>query len=522
MPHISIVTPVYKPDLDTFRACARSVLAQISPSWQWCLFQDGAHDGPTAAELKRMQTDERVVVGGSDENRGIAAATNGAISTATGEFVAFLDQDDVLHPSALRYVSLAILDNPDVDVIYTDEDKIDQSGKHLATFRKPRWSPERLRHQNYVSHLTVIRRSLVEELGGLRPEFDGSQDYDLILRATERARQVVHIPKVLYHWRMSPSSTAQDPNSKPAAHRAAVRAVEEHCSRVGLLADVELMENYYVRVKRKNTWTPKVSIVVPSRGSRGKIGTDTVVLVENCIESILRMSTYPDFEIVVVLDAESPAAVRQYLLEQYSTSVKIVNYPEDFNFSDKINRGVVASSGEVVIALNDDTQVISPSWIEELIGHLVQPDVGMVGPLLLLDDGRVQSAGHFYEAGAHHVAAGVLSSENGPFGVLTFPAERSGLTFACTAFRRSVFEYVGGLSIEFPRAFNDVDFGNKLLMSDMRIVWTPDAVLYHFESLTRDPRVEEFEVARLYARWGHLINARDPYVPSFRRQFRGM
>lgn len=474
------------------------------------------------AMLARAETDRRIVVSGSDTNRGIAAATNGAIAQAAGEFIAFLDQDDELHPLALKYVEQAIRFNPDVDVIYTDEDKLDMSGQRFGAFRKPSWSPERLRHQNYLSHLTVIRRSLIEQIGGLRSEFDGSQDYDLVLRATECARQVVHIPKVLYHWRMSASSTAQDPAAKPAAHHAAVRAVEEHCVRVGIPATVELMDNLYLRVRRESSWTPKVSIVVPTRGSTGRVGIDTVVLVENCVESVLQMSTYPNFEIVVVLDVEAPDSVRQFLLERDSSRVNVVDYDRPFNFSDKVNRGVVASSGEVVIALNDDTQVISPGWIEELVAHLADPDVGMVGPLLLLADGRVQSAGHYYDDGAHHVAAGVMNSNPGPFGVLTFPAERSGLTFACAAFRRPTFDEVGGLSLEFPRAFNDVDFGNKLTVSGFSIVWTPEAVLYHFESLTRDPRVEESEVKRLYARWGQMMRTRDRYLPSFRRQLRGL
>lgn len=521
MVKISVVTPVFRPDHAALRACARSVRTQSHPDWEWSLYDDGSGDGPLTALLEEFANDDRVTVSRGSTNQGISAATNGAIADCSGEWVAFLDQDDELHPLALKLIAQAIDQHPDADVIYTDEDKLDRAGQRFGAFRKPEWSPERLRHQNYLSHLTVIRRSLIDEIGGLRSDFDGSQDYDLVLRATERARRVVHIPRVLYHWRMSPTSTAEDPSAKPAAHRAAVRAVQEHCTRVGVDATVDLMPNMYLDVRRNLTWAPKVSIVIPSRGSQGRIGESQVVLVENCVESILTSSSYAEIEVVVVLDVDAPSAVRERLASRDPARITVLDYDLPFNFSDKINRGVVASTGDVVVALNDDTQVISPDWIEQLLVHLTDPGVGMVGPLLLLEDGRIQSAGHFYDDGAHHVAAGVMSNEPGPFGVLTFPSERSGLTFACVAMRRAVFEDAGGLSVDFPKAFNDVDFGNKLMMNGYRIIWTPKSRLYHFESLTRDPRVEEFEVKRLYDRWGRLLSARDPFLPSFRRQLRG-
>ena len=519
---ISIVTPVFNPPVWALELCAQSVLPQLGNHCEWVLVDDGSTDDSHKPVLKRLGGLAHVTVVFAEHNHGISGATNTAMSHASGEYVAFLDQDDELAASAIDRVVRCIDATDEIDVVYSDEDKIDENGRCSGAFRKPDWSPERLRHQNYLSHLTVIRRSLVNAVGGLRPEFDGSQDFDLVLRCTERARKIVHIPEVLYHWRTIESSTASDPAAKPQAHLAAVRAVQEHLDRIGITGTASLMSNMYIDIERRLTVTPKVSIVIPSRGSEARIAGAPTCLVENCVASVIETSTYLDYEVVVVLDTDSPAGLGERLTEIDPTRVRIVDFDDDFNFSAKINLGALDSAGSVIIPLNDDVQAAIPDWIEQLVVLLEEPDVGMSAPLLLLEDGRIQSAGHFFDDGAHHVGAGLAPSDPGPFGLLSFESERSGATFAAVAIKRDVFETVGGLFEGFPRAFNDVDFGNKIRMHGYRIVFTPKAVLHHFESLTRDPSVEDFEVRRLYQRWGSVISRPDEYLPQFWRQRYGL
>ena len=515
---LSFVTPVYNPPLWALRECAESLLPQLGSEIEWILVDDGSSSGDHLGILSECEHTSAVTVIRNPVNAGISCATNDGIAAARGTHIAFLDQDDLVAPRACEVVCELLAADVEIDVLYSDEDKIDENGRRYDRFRKPDWSPERLRHQNYLSHLTVIRRELIDLVGGLRPEFDGSQDFDLVLRCTERARKIVHVPEVLYHWRSIASSTASNPSAKPDAHHAAVIAVQEHLNRVGIDGQASLMPNMYVDIQRALVNTPSVSVIIPSCGSEARIGGAATCLVENCVASVLQLSTYSNIEVVVVLDEHSPVGLDKRLRSMDPGRVEVLPFGEKFNFSSKINRGVLASRGDVIIPLNDDTQVATPHWIEELLVHLDEPEVAMVAPLLLLEDGRVQSAGHFFEDGAHHVGAGLAFGDPGPFGVMSFASERSGATFAAVAIRRDIYETVGGLCEDFPRAFNDVDFGNKLRQNGFRIVFTPKAVLHHFESLTRDPRVEEFEVRNLYRRWGSLIAAPDEYLPSFWRQ----
>jgi GT2 family glycosyltransferase len=518
-PLISFVTPLYNPPLWALEKCAASLIPQLGHDVEWVLVDDGSSSRDHLGLLAKVEATPGVTVCRELVNAGISAATNVGIARSRGRFVAFIDQDDLLAAGACAALRALLDQDEQIDIVYSDEDKVDENGHFYGRFRKPDWSPERLRHQNYLSHLTVIRRALIEEVGGLRPEFDGSQDYDLVLRCSERAQRIVHIPEVLYHWRAIATSTASDPAAKPTAHLAAVRAVQEHLDRQGVVGQASLMPNMYIDVQRLPEWRPSVSIVIPSRGSVGRIGGAPTCLVENCVASIFAVSTYSEIEVIVVLDEESPEDLEEQLRAIDCDRVRAVPFSGEFNFSAKVNLGVLHSSGEVVVPLNDDTQVVTPGWLEELLVYLVEPDVGMTAPLLLLEDGRVQSAGHFFSDGTHHVGAGLAFGDAGPFGVLSFPSERSGATFAAVAVRREVYEAVGGLCEDFPRAFNDVDFGNKLRLEGYRIVLTPKAVLHHFESLTRDPRVEESEVRNVYRRWGSILSRRDEYLDSFWKQY---
>jgi GT2 family glycosyltransferase len=505
------VTPVFDPPEHAFRACIESVLAQTHSSWEWCLADDASSQPHVRDLLRFAETDPRVKVSRQESNEGIVAASNRAASRATGDFICLLDHDDLLATDALKTVARAVREFPDVDYIYSDEDKIDAAGHRYDRFFKPDWSPERLLGQNYCSHLSTIRRSIFEQVGGFRTGFDGSQDYDLVLRVTERARRVVHIPEVLYHWRAVAGSTASDFDAKPQAFDAAVKALRGHLERTGQAAEVEQTASGYYRVRRRVAGRPLVSIIMPTRGSSKAIWGQVTCLATNAVRSIVERTSYENFEVVVVHDSSTPECELETMHLLLGERFVPIEYPHEFDFADKTNRGVVASSGDIVLMLNDDTQVESTDWIETLSGHLSVPDVGMVGPLLLLADGRIQSAGHYNDGTPHNLGTGALPNGGGPFGMFAVAGERTGVTAACAAIRREVYEEVGGLSTTFPRSFNDVDLAFKLLKLGYRIIWTPFAILHHFESMTRDPRVESDEVEALYDRWGLMMET-EPYA----------
>jgi GT2 family glycosyltransferase len=510
-PLFSIITPVFNPPESAFRACIDSVFEQGFDDWEWCIADDGSTEPHVEALLRSAEADPRVKVVRDQANGGIVAASNRAAALATGEFLCLLDHDDLLSVHALDSVARVIEEEPDVDYIYSDEDKIDAEGNRYDRFCKPDWSPERLLGQNYCSHLSTIRRSLFDEVGGFRTGFDGSQDYDLILRVTEQARRVVHIPDVLYHWQAVSGSTAADFDAKPQAFDSALEAIRGHLERTGQDAEVDQSEYGYYRVRRPVVGSPLVSIIMPTNGSSKSVWGVTTCLATNAVRSIVEQSTYENIEVVVVHDSPTPTRELDAMRDLLGDRFVPVEYPFDFDFADKINRGVVHSSGDVVLMLNDDTQVVSPDWIETLLGHLSVPDVGMVGPLLLLADGRIQSAGHHNDRTPHNLGAGALPREGGPFGMFGVAGERTGLTAACAAIRRDVFDEIGGLSTSFPRSFNDVDLGFKLLRRGYRLIWTPFAQLYHFESLTRDPTVSVDEVDALFDRWGATLEE-EPYA----------
>lgn len=519
---LTLVTPVFNPEIHEFDLCISSVLAQSVSAWEWILVDDGSSVVDHFQRIEDLSSDSRVQFIKSEVNLGISSATNVAIDRASGDFVAFLDQDDMLQVNAVEVMLERIENDRSIDILYSDEDKILDGNIFASPFFKPNWSPERFRHQNYLNHLTVIRRSLIEEVGGLRSEFDGSQDYDLLLRASELARKIVHVPEVLYHWRASSGSVASTPLAKPRAHDAAVLAVQEHLDRVGISGTASLLDNFYIGVNREPVATPPVSIIIPTNGATRRVAWQLTCLIENCVESILTLTDYPDYEVIIVLDEDSSPYARNYLESHQDPRISVVEFSGPFNYSKKINVGVLKARGDVVLPLNDDTQVIESTWITDMVKFFDEGDVGAVAPVLLLEDGRIQSAGHFFNDGVHHVAPGAPAHETGPFGVLTFPSERSGVTFAAVALRREQFLAYGGLSERFPRSFNDVDFCNKLLADGYRIICNGQRALYHFESLTRDPKVEQDEVESLYRYWGSKLSSPDPYLPQFWRQMLGL
>lgn len=510
---IGILTPVFDPPVDALELCIRSVVNQTHANWKWWIVDDASSSEAVIGVLRRAAaSDSRIHLLERSINGGICAASQEALELVSTEFVALLDHDDELHPEALSSVNQALRDNPNVDYLYSDEDKIDHEGNHFDIFLKPDFSPERLRGQNYCCHLSIFRTSLALEVGGFRLGFDGSQDYDLILRVTERARSVVHIPEVLYHWRVVPGSTAASVDAKPYAYQAAVMALSDHLERTGIRGHIEDAGFGYHRVRREVIGSPLVSVIIPTCGSRKVIGGIDTCLVVNTVQSVHRTSTYKNIEFIVVADSHTPTYVRDELLGLGIDRLSIVTYDRPFNFSDKCNLGFAASNGDYVLLLNDDIQIITNDWIEWLLGHAQERHVGMVGPLLLFESGLIQSAGHSNTPSPHNFRAGEFPNQPGEFGILAVARECSGVTGAVAMLRRDVYFEVGGLSVQFPNCFNDVDLAFKLLQLGYSIIWTPHARLYHFESASRDATVDKKELDLLLNRWGRFFDG-DKYCP---------
>lgn len=512
-PTISVVTPVYDTDEGVLRECVASVRAQTYGKWQLCLVDDASpspHVWPLLVEL--AAPDPRIRVRRREVNGGIVAASNDAIALSDGNVVALLDHDDLLHPSALREIANIFIHEPDVDYVYSDEDIVDMGGRRGNPFYKPDWSPERFRNQMYTCHLSAIRRSVGDEVGWFRPGYDGSQDWDLILRVTERARRIVHIPKVLYHWRTVPTSVLSGDDVKPYAYEAAKRAIADHCERVGIDAEViELERRGHFRVKRRVQGTPLVSIVIPTRGGRGAVWGRERVMVVEAVRSILNRSTWEQLELVVVADGDTPGEVIDELQSLTGERLRLVPFNRPFDFSAKCNLGAAHASGELLLFLNDDVEVITPDWIESLAGLAQEPDVGAVGCELLFEDGRIQHVGHVLIGGdPGHLLFGRSPETLANRLAVCLDREVSGVTGAALMCRADVFDEVGGFSPEFPGNYQDVDFCMKVRASGRRVVVTPHARLYHFESMSRDPTVSTTELARLRERWWTWTH-QDPY-----------
>jgi GT2 family glycosyltransferase len=520
MPRFSLITPVYNPPADVLEAMLASVRAQTFADWEHCLVDDASPDPHVQEILQRAaKQDPRFRVLRREGNGGIVAASNDALACAGGEFVALLDHDDELHPDALGLVHRMLCETPEADYAYSDEDKIDEVGNHSAPFFKPDWSPERFRAQMYTCHFSVLRRSLVDEVGGFDPDYEGSQDWDLILKVTEKARAVVHVPQVLYSWRMLPGSTAGGGEAaKPYAFTAGTRALQAHCDRIGFEAEVVAdkafpgVHHLLPRMREK----PPVSIIIPTAGTMREVWSEHRVLVTHCVRSIVRRSLYPNYEIVVVADPSVTPAVRAELAEIAGDRLQIVDFERPFHYSQKINVGALAASGDHFLMLNDDIEVITRDWIERLLMYSRHDGVGAVGAKLLFGDGRIQHAGViFIGGGPGHTYRGFSRDYPGYAANALVPANFSAVTGACTMSPRAAFEEVGGLSQHFPVNFNDIDYCLKLQSRGYRVVLDPDTRLYHFESSSRSTDVAGWERELLRTRWGAVVDPDPFYNPNF-------
>ena len=472
---------------------------------------------------KYRARDRRIRVVFREANGHISAASNSALALASGEYVALLDHDDELTPDALYEIASLVNRQPEVDMIYSDEDKIDTQGKRHSPFFKPDWSPDTFLSLMYTCHLGVYRTALVRRIGGFREGFEGSQDYDLVLRLTEQTEKIAHIPKVLYHWRSIPASSAANFQAKDYAQDAGLRAIREAVQRRGEEADVEPiagMSGRY-RVKYRLRGRPKVSIIIPTR--------DLSAFLETCLKSIFEKTAYDHFEVIVVdngsREPETLDLFRRWK-EKEPSRFRVAPLPIPFNFPALINEGVRNAGGELVLLLNNDIEVVSQEWLSEMAAQALRPRVGAVGVKLLYPDDTVQHAGVVLGIGgiAGHSHKYSANDRPGYFDRLRITANCAAVTGACLMVKKSLFQEVGGFDEALSVAFNDVDFCIRLLKAGYYNLCLSHLTLYHHESQTRGPEdtVEKQirfkgEIDLMKERWGSLLKNDPFYSPHLTR-----
>lgn len=515
----SILVPLYNTPERFLREMIASVQHQTYTNWELCLADGSDDQHPEVAEIVREMAaeDPRIRYKKLDENMGISGNTNACIDMATGDYIALFDHDDLLHPSVLFEDMIAICEQ-DADFLYTDENTFQDTPKdayfpHL----KPDFAPDNLRANNYICHFTVFSRELQQKVGYFRPECDGSQDFDMVLRLTEQAKHIVHIPKILYYWRAHKGSVASDVSAKPYVIDAAHKAISDHLARVGLEGEVldSVVPSMY-RLKYTINDPKLVSIVICTKDHRDDL--------KLCVESILNKTTYPNYEIVIVENNSTEPETFEYYKElEQNPLIRVVTWTspvKEFNYSAINNYGVEQSKGEYVLLLNNDTEVISPNWLEEMVMYAQRSDVGAVGAKLYYPDNTIQHAGLgiglLTLAGHYH--RNFPRKHPGYMGRLIYAQDVSGVTAACIMMRRDVWNEVHGLDETFKVAFNDVDLCMRIRKAGYLIIFTPYAELYHYESKSRgldsdpDKRARFVgEVNRFQTRWKKELADGDPY-----------
>jgi len=513
-PLISLVMPVWNTPKEILDQTISSALRQTYQNWELCIV-DANSDPDTRQGLSAWsKVDGRLKIRFLDENKGIAENSNEALTLADGEFVGFLDHDDLLAPFSLFEVVQRFQLDRDLDVIYSDEDKINEGGIRFDPFFKPDFSPDFLRSVNYIAHFLVIRKALGDQMGWFREGYDGAQDYDLLLRVIEKARSVVHVPKILYHWRAWTASTASGADAKPYANTSGRKALQEHLNRIGLPAWVENgFDSTFYRTHYHLSSTPLLSIIIPSHENAADL--------KGCIDSILQKTTYPNFEIVIVENGSNqPETYKLYEKLIQDSKISILKWEEPFNFSRLNNWAARRVNGEVLLFLNNDTQVISGEWLEEMLQLAIRPGVGAVGAKLYYPDERIQHAGVIVGVGgvAGHSHKYFSRNDPGYFGHLISVHNVSAVTAACMMVRKQVFQEVHGFDENYILAFGDIDLCLRILQKGYLNVWTPYAELYHHESKTRGVEDSEIkqkrfarEVDQFKLRWNDFLQNGDPF-----------
>ena len=516
-PKISVIVPLYRTPLDYLEQMVESVRSQTYSNWELCLSDGSGAFSPLEDTLKKYaEEDPRIHVVRNEEPMRIAQNTNAAIQEASGDYLAFLDHDDMLTPDALFEVAKALDASPEIRIVYSDEDKMSvRRDRFFEPHFKPDLNPDLLRTVNYICHLFVVRRDLVLKTGLLRPEYDGAQDYDLILRCTEQTDQILHIPKVLYHWRSHEDSTAENPESKRYAFEAGRRAVQDHYARLGIPARV--LDGEWPGLYR--TWylwneKPLVSILIPNKDHRKDL--------ERCICSIEEKSTYRNYEYIIIENNSTQKETFAYYeeLRKKYANLWVVTWDGPFNYSAINNFGASFAKGEYLLLLNNDTEVISPEWMEELLGYCMRQDVGAVGARLFYEDNTIQHAGVVLGFGgvAGHCFVQQPRESTGYCHRIICAQDYSAVTAACMMVKKAAFEAAGGLTEELAVAFNDVDFCLKLKKAGYLVVYNPYAQLYHYESKSRGledtpEKRERFrrEIQTMEERWPGVFTEPDPY-----------
>lgn len=518
-PKISFVVPLYKTPEKYLRRLTESFQEQTYSNWELCFSDGSGAQSPLTELLKELTAkDNRIKYVSHEEPLQISENTNSAIEIATGDFIAFADHDDELTPNALFECVKAINEKPQTLVIYTDEDKMSMDGhKFFQPHFKPDYNPDLLCTVNYICHLFVVSRKVIEKVGGLRSEFDGAQDYDFVLRCVEAVKdeEICHIPKILYHWRCHEDSTAENPESKLYAFEAGRRAVQAHYERTGIHAEVfkgEYLGLYRTKFIRDHD--PLISIIIPNK--------DHIDDLKRCMESIEQKSTYKNYEYIIVENNSTDSATFEYYkkLEAENPKVRMVYWDGVFNYSAINNYGASFAKGEYLLLLNNDTEIINPDCLEELLGYCMRKDVGAVGARLYYEDDTIQHAGVVIGFGgiAGHCFVQQKRGTTGYCHRIICAQDYSAVTAACMMVKKSAFDAVGGLSEELAVAFNDIDFCMKLRKAEYLIVYNPYAELYHYESKSRGledtpEKVARFnkEIATFEKKWPEILENGDPY-----------
>ena len=530
---ISIVVPLYQTPERFLREMIESVCNQTYGNWELCLADASplADGDKTLGEGRKesrttkltgivkeyMEKDDRIRYRILEKNGGISENTNEAIKMATGDFVGLLDHDDLLERDALYEIMEKIAKNDETDVVYTDEDKINRKGtKHLIPNMKPDFNLDLLRSNNYICHFLVARKSIIDQVGGFRKEFDGAQDYDFTFRCTEAARVVAHVPRVLYHWRTHSGSTSDNPDSKMYAFDAGKRAVEAHLARMKVEAKVEETDDLgYYRIRYQLKETPMVSILIPNKDQKESL--------QKCLQSIWEKTEYENYEILIVENNSTKEETFAYYKEiDKKNRVRVLYWDREFNYSAINNFAAREAKGEYLLLLNNDTEVITKGWIKELLSNCARKEVGMVGAKLYFPDNTIQSAGTIIGLGglADHAFVNMSRKRAGYMHRASIQMNLSGVTAACAMVKRSVYEEVGGLEEKLSVAFNDVDLGLKIVTAGYLIVYDPFVELYHYESRSRgvdDEKRERHKKEVQYAqeKWKDFLEAGDPcYSPN--------
>lgn len=508
-PLISVAMPVYNTPPPLLRSAIESVRKQSYPYWELCIADDASTLAETVKLLRDFeQMDTRIKVTYRTENGNISQATNSALALTTGEYVAFLDHDDMLAEHALFFVAQAIVKHPEANIIYTDEDKIDGTGRRCSPHFKPEWNPDLLFSTNYAGHLAVFRRMLLESIGGLRSGVEGSQDHDLLFRCMPycKAETIIHIPRILYHWRMVAGSTALASSEKNYTTRAGIKALNDYFVAQGMngvWAEAGAVENSYRVHYPVPLPEPLVTILIPTR--------DRIDLLTPCVEGILNRTNYRNIEVLILDNQSCDPETRAYLekVAMQDGRVRVLAYDHPFNYSAINNYGAKRARGEILALLNNDIEVINPDWLTEMVSHALRADIGCVGAKLYYDDDTIQHAGLILGTGdvATYVHKYFPRSSSGYFGRLICVQNCSAVTGACLVVRREVYERVGGLNErDLEVAFNDVDFCLRVRELGLRNLWTPYAELYHHESKSRGAEDTPEKLARFQKEAAYMKN----------------